>query len=70
MLQVAAIASLLLRKYELTPLNSKMPEADYTAMVVGPTHSETRVRYTLRKGSAAATAAAAAGAGAAASVTA
>lgn len=47
LMQVKTIVATLLSKYEIEPLDP-LPEADYTAMVVGPKGTP-RVRYRLRK---------------------
>jgi len=46
-MQVKTIVTTLLRKYEFEPVDP-LPEADYTAMVVGPKGTP-RVRYRLRR---------------------
>jgi sterol 14alpha-demethylase len=49
-LQVKTIMSVLLRNYEIEPMETTFPEADYTAMVVGP-KNHLMVRYKKRAGS-------------------
>ncbi len=48
-LQIKTIVSVLLRRYELTPLQEELPQPNYKAMVVGPLANTTRVRYTRRR---------------------
>jgi sterol 14-demethylase len=45
LLQVKTIMSILLRNFKLEPVDSEMPEPDYTAMVVGP-KNHLMVNYT------------------------
>lgn len=47
LLQVKTIVSILLRNYDLEPVDNEMPEPDFEAMVVGP-HNHLRVRYRKR----------------------
>ena len=44
LLQVKTILSVILRNYEIEPVDPEFPEADYTAMVVGP-KNHLMVRY-------------------------
>lgn len=46
--QVKTILSVLMREYEIEIIADKMPDMDYTAMVVGP-KGDCRVRYKRRK---------------------
>ncbi len=48
-LQIKTIISVLLRRYELTPIDKELPKPNYAAMVVGPLANTTRVRYTRRR---------------------
>lgn len=47
-LQIKTIVSVLLRRFELTPLSDQLPSPNYKAMVVGPLADTTRVRYKRR----------------------
>lgn len=47
LLQVKTIMSILLRNYDIEPVDAELPEDDYTAMVVGP-KNHCRVRYARR----------------------
>mmetsp|Transcript_4971 Transcript_4971/g.17988 ORF Transcript_4971/g.17988 Transcript_4971/m.17988 type:complete len:526 (-) Transcript_4971:180-1757(-) len=47
--QIRAILSVLLRKFELEPVVPGIPEPNFAAMVVPPSTTHTRVRFTRRK---------------------
>jgi len=47
-IQVKTILSVLLRRYELIPVQKELPQPNYKAMVVGPLSDTTRVRYRRR----------------------
>lgn len=47
LLQVKTIVSILLRNFDLEPVDKEIPEPDYEAMVVGP-HNHLQVRYRKR----------------------
>jgi sterol 14-demethylase len=47
LLQVKTIVSILLRNFDLEPVDKEVPEPDYAAMVVGP-HNHLKVRYRKR----------------------
>lgn len=47
-LQVKTVVSVLLRRYNLTPVMKELPQPNYKAMVVGPLAETTRVRFERR----------------------
>lgn len=50
LMQVKTIVSILLRNFDLQPVDKEFPEPDYTAMVVGP-KNHLMVKYTKKAGS-------------------
>lgn len=49
LLQVKTILATVFREYEFQLLREEVPEPDYHTMVVGPTHSQCRVKYIRKK---------------------
>lgn len=49
LLQVKTIVATVLKEFDFVPLHPTIPEPDYHTMVVGPTVSQTRVRYIRKK---------------------
>lgn len=49
LLQVKTIVSVLFRNYEMEPVDTELPEPDYTAMVVGP-KNHCQVRFKVKPG--------------------
>jgi sensor histidine kinase YesM len=49
LLQVKTIVSVLFRNFEMEPVDTELPEPDYTAMVVGP-KNHCLVRYKVKPG--------------------
>ena len=47
-LQVKTILSVLFRHFDVEPVDATAPLPDYKAMVVGPTASATRIRFTRK----------------------
>eukprot|EP01060_Flectonema_neradi_P017248 TRINITY_DN240_c3_g7_i2.p1 TRINITY_DN240_c3_g7~~TRINITY_DN240_c3_g7_i2.p1 ORF type:complete len:499 (+),score=131.42 TRINITY_DN240_c3_g7_i2:68-1498(+) len=48
-LQSKTVFSTILHDYDIEILNGKVPEPDYTTMVVGPTRSQSMIRYKKKK---------------------